>query len=76
MRVDLLLIVAAFVCATQARSLKRCANLFDDGCYNEGLLGSSDDENWLGGGGTPGKRNLALQANVEEGKSLNQSYTS
>lgn len=40
------------------RQGKRCANLFDDSCSNGGLVGSVDDESWLSGGSTPGKRAL------------------
>lgn len=38
---------------------KRCANLLDEGCANNGLVGSVDDESFLTGGGTPGKRSAS-----------------
>lgn len=53
----LLLVIVAICAVCEARTL-RCANLFDDGCNNGGLVGSVDDESWLSGGSTPGKRSL------------------
>lgn len=40
--------------------IKRCGNLFDEGCINGSIIGAASDEDWLAHNG-PGKR----WANVE-----------
>ncbi|KAF5281333.1 hypothetical protein FQR65_LT02964 [Abscondita terminalis] len=53
----ILTIVLGTNCVYGAR-IKRCANLFDESCINDGIVGSGPDEEWMNGGGTPGKREL------------------